>query len=207
MTASSIIRTLAVAGLLAGAAFVLSGCAATPIGMGVKVAGQVVSDVDVKARGDKLLGQPPVAADNMFGMPEDVLESVSDERTWRVYNNAGDPLGLSRYIIEVANNRIIGVTKAQRYSDAAMDAARQLAAQAQVMGATPAQAEARLKMGPPKYTLRSTMTGQLIQLFDATLLNIPGITNPEFCVVRYGPDNRVSRVDLTTASASAGVAP
>jgi hypothetical protein len=193
--------------LIGAGALVLTGCAATPIGMGVKVAGQVVSDVDIKERGKQLLGQPPAAADNMFGMPEDVLESLFDSRTWRIYNNASDPLGLSRYIVEVANNQIIGVTKAQRYSEAAMDAARQLAAEGQVMGATPAQAEARLKMGPPKYTLRSTTTGQLIQLFDASLINIPGITNPEFCVVRYGPDQRVARVDLTTATASAGVKP
>jgi len=195
------------AAVLAAGALVLTGCAATPIGMGVKVAGQVVSDMDIKERGKQLLGQPPAAADNMFGMPEDVLESRFDSRTWRIYNNASDPLGLSRYIVEVANNQIIGVTKAQRYSEAAMDAARQLAAEGQVMGATPAQAEARLKMGPPKYTLRSTTTGQLIQLYDASLINIPGITNPEFCVVRYGPDQRVARVDLTTATASAGVKP
>lgn len=207
MASNSSVRSLIAAGLLAAGALVLTGCSATPIGMGVKVAGQVVNDLDIKERGDKLLGQPPSAADNMFGMPEDVFESVSDSRTWRVYNNASDPLGLSRYIVEVANRRIVGVTKSQRYSDAAMDAARQLAAQSQIMGATPGEAEARLKMGPPKYTLRSTTTGQLIQLYDAALVNIPGITNPEFCVVRYGPDNRVARVDLTTATASAGVKP
>ena len=179
-----------------------AGCSASPVGMAMHAVGDVVDDVDVKDRAKQLVGEPPARADEMFGEPIDRLRDVNSSREWVVYRVAMDPLGTSHYVVEAVNGQIVAVSKTKEFDNIALDAAEMLADSRKVMGKPPAECEQCLGMGDPLLTVRRERDGQLVQLYDASVIEIPGITKPHYCVLRFDGADRCRKLALVTVEAS-----
>lgn len=173
------------------------GCSATPIGFAMSMAGEAVNDVDEAQRSKEFVGQPVSQADAKLGAPVDVLSDTASTRQWRVYNVPMDPMNTSRYVLEVHKNTVLAVEKVQQYSDPVEYAATLAVLEPKVMGKSPAECEANLKMGPPLLTVRSQATGQTIRLYDARV--VKELQSPHYCVLRFGSSNTCEKINLVKA--------
>jgi hypothetical protein len=178
------------------------GCSATPIGLAMHVAGEAVNDVDEQQRSQELVGQPMSVADAKLGAPADVLSDTRSTRVWRLYNVPMDPMKTSRYVLEVNGDTVVAVEKVQQYSDPVEYAATLAVLEPTAMGKSPAECEANLKMGPSLLTVRSQVSGQLIQLYDARL--VKELQSPHYCVLRFGAANTCERINLVKAYTATG---
>lgn len=179
-----------------------SGCSATPVGMAVSLAGEVVDDADAAQTAKRFVGAGVSEADALLNPPVDVLSDVNSDRTWRTYRVPTDMMDASRYVAEVHRGRIIGLFKARRVSDPVEYAAVIASLAPKVTGKAPADCEASLGMGPPKLTVRSQLSGALIQLYDARV--IKELQKPHYCVLRFNRANACQQVDLVVAYSPGG---
>ena len=170
------------------------GCSATPIGMAMSVAGEAVNDVDEQQRVKPFVGAPVSQATATLGAPLDVLSDTRSTRIWQIYSVPMDALNTSRYVLEVHDGKVIALDKVQQYSDPVEYEAALAVLSPKVMGKSPAECEANLKMGPSLLTVRSKATGQMIRLYDARV--VEGLQSPHYCVLRFGAANTCEKINL-----------
>lgn len=200
------LRRFEVLGFLV-APMVLSGGCTTAASVGVKLVGAAVDHVDVEKRQKELLGREPAAADEMFGEPVDTFRDVNGKREWVVYPVKPDPLDRLRYVVEVADGKVVSLTKAKKYADPKIDIPRALIYKHKCGGKSPAACEEALDLGKPLVTVRSEKTGRLIQLYDADIIEVEGVTKPHYCLVRFDGADRCEKVELVEAAASTEAEP
>lgn len=178
----------------------VAGCSpvSTGIQLGVKVVGKVVDDQETQKLGQQLVGQPPSAADQLLGPRANVLRQVNGSGLWLVYPVKMDVLGMSRYVVAVANNRIVSVQMVGR-DTSDVNLARNVYYYEKVKGKTPADAQASLGLGAPVLVVRSETTGQLSQLYDASM--IEGLGSKVYCILRY-ENGLCTKVDMYKEKAS-----
>ncbi len=171
----------------------------TGVKLGVRLVGEVVEDVDVKQRGDSLVGRPVSAADEAFGQPLDVFKDVRGERRWRTYPVKLDVLGRQHYVVEALNDKIASVSKAEK-SSRKVDIPRGLILKEMVKGKGPQECEAKLEFGGPLLVVRSQNTRRLVQLYDAGMITDLG--TPHYCIVRYDDNDRCDDLEFVAVGAS-----
>jgi len=176
----------------------------SPVGLAVQMVGKAVDDVDTKNLGDELIGKSPKDADAKLGHPLNVLAQVGGSQKWRVYMVAGDVLGNQRYVVQISNGAISGVSKA-KIDATGIDLARKMLLDQKVTGKTPKECEAALNMGSPLLTVRSETTGNLNQLYDARVIG--GVGSPKYARLRFDATEHCDEVLLVDVSASAGKTP
>ncbi len=184
--------------------FLATGFGCSPVSVAsdaVKVVGKVVDDEQTSKLASELVGQPASAADAKLGPPQDILRDVNDLRTWRVYPAPMDPLGNQRYVVKVSGGQITAVSK-EEIDSSGMELAKKLLYDEKAKGKTASEVEGALGMGPPVATVRSEMTGQVIQFYNAPSLT--GMGGPKLCRVKYDANGRCSQVDMVEVGASAG---
>jgi len=167
--------------------------------LGVRLVGEVIEDIDVKQRGESLVGRPVSAADEAFGKPVDVFKDVRGERRWRTYPVKLDLLGRQRYVIESLNDRIASVSKAEK-SGRKVDIPRGLILKEMVKGKSSQECEAKLEFGRPLLAVRSENTRRLVQLYDAGMITDLG--TPHYCIVRYDDNDRCDDLEFVAVGAS-----
>jgi hypothetical protein len=180
----------------------VAGCnpVTTGIKLGAKVVGDVVDDSETQKLGQQLVGQPPSAADQLLGQRANVLRQVNGNGLWLVYPVKMDPLGMSRYVVAVSKNRIVMVQMVSR-DTGKVDLARSLYYYEKVKGKTPADAQTSLGLGPPQLVVVSETTGQMSQLYNASMME--GITGQVYCILRF--DGGVcTKVDMVKVAATSG---
>jgi hypothetical protein len=178
----------------------VAGCnpVTTEIELGVKVAGKVVDDAETQKLGQQLVGQPPSAADQLLGPRANVLRQVNGGGQWLVYPVKMDVLGMSRYVVTVANNRILAVQMVGR-DTGDVDIARNVYYYEKVKGKAPADAQASLGLGVPQLVVRSQTTGQLSEVYDASM--IEGVGGKVYCILRY-ENGLCTKVDMYKENAT-----
>jgi hypothetical protein len=164
------------------------------------VVGTVVDDTETAKLGDRLIGQPPSAADVELGQRIDVLQDTSSARQWITYPVKLDVLKTHRYVVEIAGDRIVAVEMVAR-EGSKLDLPMKLVYEEKAKGKTPRECEAALGMGAPLITVRSTATGELGQLYDASM--IEGLTSKRYCVLRFDAAGRCKSLDFAEVKASA----
>lgn len=187
--------------VLAATAIVLvAGCSPVSMGvkLGVKVVGKVVDDEETKKLGQQLVGQRPAAADQLLGPRANVLRQVNGNGMWLVYPVKMDVLGMSRYVVAVVNNRIVTVQMVGK-DTGDVDMARNVYYYAKVKGKIPADAQASLGLGAPQLVVRSETTGQLSQLYDASM--VEGLGSQVYCILRFD-GGTCSKVEMVKVNAS-----
>ena len=179
----------------------LCGCnpVSTAVKLGMHVVGKEVDDVETDKLGRQLIGQRPADADALLGERLDVLRDVHSAREWLVYPVKLDLLGQKRYVVEVAQNQIVGLKMVERNSGK-VDIPLKLYYEAKAKGKRPADCEAALGLGPPMLTVRSQMTGQLGQVYDARM--VKELPTPHYCVLKYDTNQLCAQVDLVEVAAS-----
>ena len=182
-------------------AFAAGGCRAYPSSLAGMVVGDIVSDVDVDSRRDKLLGQPETAADSMFGARLESFDDVQRQGVSMIaYPVTVDVLGKSRYIVEVANGKIVVVSKTKQNIDGSEDMVKAAALKQKVIGKTPAQCSNEGDFGSPVRTLRSREKGQLLRVYDVK--NWTNLRGARYCVLRFGAKGLCEDIKLVGVSAS-----
>lgn len=200
-------RKVCYAAMYATLVVLAAGC--NPVTSGVKigihVVGKVVDDVETDKLGKELIGQAPAQADAEFGQPVDVLAQVGGSRKWRVYPGGSlDVMGKQRYVVEVSNDRIAGVSKV-KLDPSGIDLARKLLFDQKVEGKSPQECETALGLGRPLLTVRSEVSGMMGQLYDARM--VEGIGSPKYCRLKFDANERCNEVDLVDVAASSGDKP
>lgn len=175
---------------------VSTGC--SPVGMAVKigmhVVGTAVADEETGKLSQQLIGRSPSAADAALGQRLDVLQDVNSPRQWLVYKGGKlDVLDRRRKVVEVTGGQIVAVELVEK-SNSKIDIPVKLYYEGKAKGKTPAECEAVLGMGPPIMTLRSTFTGRLVQVCDAS--KIPDLSGYQECIVHFDSNGRFARLDL-----------
>lgn len=182
---------------------VCSGCsspASTAAKIGMHVVGMVVDDEETKKLGQQLLGQPPAAADAVLGQEIDALRDVNSPREWLIYPVKLDILNTQRYVVELAQGVIVAVEMVKK-STSEIDIPVKLYLEAKVKGKPIEQCPAALGLGQPMLTLRSMASGQLIQIYDATL--VKELSSPHYCILRFDSNRMCAAVELAQVAASA----
>lgn len=188
--------------LMAGAVWSAgAGCSASPMGFATSIVGDVVNDQDVAEKAKAYIGEPVSVADEKLGGVIDTYRDINSPRQWRVYPVAIDPLGMSRYVIEVMNGRIVAVTKSKKFGDPAIGIAQQTIAFEKVRGQSPSECAQSLGESP-LLTARSESTGQLVQLYDASLIDIEGVSKPDYYVLRFDNTPACTSLNVVVVSAS-----
>jgi hypothetical protein len=187
-------------GMVTLALFALSGCSATPIGAAVGLIGMAVNDADVKSKSNELLGSSAFRCDQVLGPPMEVYESQHPLRHWRVYAVEGDIIGNYRYVVEFDRDRAISLSKAQRTSDAIVDATTYAYFREKCLGQSSETCQVNIGHGPPALSVRNVTTGQLVELYDARV--VKDLQKPYYAVLRFGPDGTCSEVRVATVAAS-----
>jgi hypothetical protein len=183
------------------AIFTAGGCRASPMSLAGMVAGDVVNDVDVSNRQDKLVGQPETAADAMFGARLETCDDVQIKGvTMIAYPVKFDVLGTSRYIVETSNGKIAVLSKTKQNLDGAEDVIKSVALKQMVIGKTPTQCQIDGDLGSPLRTLRSRGKNQLLRIYDVR--NITNLRGARYCVLRFGAGDLCEAVTLVGVSAS-----
>ena len=159
-----------------------SGCT-TAVSVGMKLVGKAVDSVDVKEHSEALLGEKAAAADERFGERIDTLREVDGDRSWQIYPAKVDPLQKDRYVVEVANDKIVAFSRVEENPDPKLDIPRALLMESKVKGKPPAECEKELELGKPLLTVRSDQTNRLRQLYDARLIKEFG--SPHYCILRF----------------------
>jgi hypothetical protein len=192
-------RRLSIAGAL-GLFASLSGCISA-VGVGISLVGRVVDDADVSEHAEVLIGKDISAADARFGERIDVNREVNGHRAWHIYPvKKLNFLGKDRYVVEVQNNKIVAITRAEIASDPKTDVPRALIIAASVDGKSPAECEKELDLGKPLLTARSDSTGLLSQTYDARLIEALG--RPRYCVLRFDENEKCMKVEFLGVGAS-----
>lgn len=194
-------RVLVVSNLVLALCMVGAGCSASPVGLATRLFGDAVNDIDVKDKEKEYVGAPASLADEKLGTRIETFRDVNSPREWWVYPVSLDPLGMSRYVIEVLNGRILAITKTKKYGDPAVGMTQQAIAFEEVRGKTPAECEAKLGRAP-LLNLRSVTSGQLVQMYDASLVNIEGVTKPDYYIVRFDSAGVCDKLEMISVSAS-----
>ena len=198
------IDKLGLTAMCAAVMVIATGCH-SPVGMAVQVVGKAVDDVETKKIGDELIGKQPSAADAKFGQPVNVLAQVGGTQKWRVYPGGSlDVIGNQRYVVQVSNGRISGISKV-KIDGTGIELARKMLYDQKVTGKSPKECEAALNMGPPLLTVRSETTGMMNQLYDARM--IQGLGSPKYCRLHFDPNQHCDEVQLVDVNASSGAAP
>ena len=179
---------------------VSSGCI-TAVKIGVKLVGEVVHEVDVDKKGERLVGRPPEAADRELGEPLDLLREEGRDRQWRVYAVDLDILNKFRYVVEVSDNKIQALTKVH-LTKSKLDILKKLILKDKCAGRSPPECEAILELGPPILAARSEISGKLVQLYDSGGIEIEGISEPTYCRVWYDEQGVFEDLDIITATSS-----
>lgn len=184
------------------AAMLASGCnpVTSAVKIGIHVVGKVVDDAEADKLGEQLLGRNAAKADEVLGQPIDVFADVNSSRQWRAYPVPMDVLNSQRYVVEVADDRIVLIEKVKMDSGK-VDIALALIYHEKLKGKSAAECEADLKMGDPLMGLRSQSTGQLVQLYDARL--IKELPSPHYCVVHYDTGGLCDKVKFAEVGGKA----
>jgi hypothetical protein len=177
------------------------GCnpATTAVKFGVHLVGKAVDDEETQKLGQELIGRSSAAAEKKFGSRLDTLRDVNSTREWQIYPTKLDVLGNQRYVVEVAEDRIVAISKTEK-GQGTMDLPRKLMLKEKVKGRSPRQCENRLEMGPPLLTARSEKNGLLSQIYDAQM--VEGIGGQKYCILRFDRNQRCCEVNLVEVSAS-----
>jgi hypothetical protein len=165
--------------------------------LGVRLAGEVIEDGDVKKRAEALVGRPVSAADEMFGKTIEVWKDVRSDRRWRTYPVKLDVLGHQRYVVEVLADKIVAVSKAEK-SSRKVDIPRALILEAKVKGKSPQECQARLDFGSPLLAARSETTHRLVQIYDAG--TVTDLGTPHYCILRFDTNDRCDDLGLHALS-------
>jgi hypothetical protein len=178
-----------------------SGCNPVTTGakLGAHVVGDVYNDADTTERAEKLVGQPQSEADKMFGEPKDTLIEQNGKRTWVVYPVELDVMDSKRFVVEVADGKIIALSKVEK-SSSKTDIPRKLILKEKCKGLPPAECEKKLEMGDPLLTIRSKNTNQLAQLYDAS--SSLKLGKPHYCVVKFDENDIFQDMNLVEVAAS-----
>ncbi len=175
------------------------GCASTAVKLGVHLVGKVVDDEETQKLGEELLGRSASAADEKFGRRLDTLRDVNRKREWLSYPIKLDLMHKQRFVVEVAGDRIVAISKTEE-GGGTMDLPRRLLLEEKVKGRSPRECEDRLEMGPPLLTVRSEKTGLLSQIYDARM--VEGVGSQKYCILRFDRNRRCCEVSLIEVSAS-----
>jgi hypothetical protein len=188
--------------------FVTVGCSSNPatsmISIGAKVVGKVVEDEETQKLASELNGAPVSAADEKLGNRADTLQDINGPRQWLIYPVKYDVLGKLRYVVEVANHKIMAVAMVEK-GGSELDMPRKLYYEHKVKGKTMRECETDLGMGPPLLTVRSLNTGQHGQLYDARIDK--ELSSPQYLILKYEANQRCSEVDLVEVQASSSPNP
>jgi hypothetical protein len=176
-----------------------SGCTAA-VSVGVSLVGKAVDSADVNEHKKVVLGKEPAVADERFGERLDVLRDVNGDRAWLIYPAQNDPLGKDHYVVEVANEKIVAFTRAEKNSDPKRDIPRALIIANKVKGKAPPECETKLEMGKPLLTVRSDFTGLLSQVYDAR--HFKDLGSPDYCILRYDEQELCKEVEFLGIGAS-----
>jgi hypothetical protein len=194
-------RLLVIAGAAVAILITSAGC--SPVGavvqVGMYATQKIIDDADTKKLAQELIGRSPGAADERLGQRVDTFQDVNSSRQWISYPVKLDPLHMQRYLVEEINNRIVRIEKVHQETSE-VDIARALYYEAIVKGKPPREVEQKLKAGPPELTVRSTTTGQWVQLYNGKL--IADIGDQKWIVVRYGADGLCSSLRLVAVGAT-----
>lgn len=176
-----------------------SGCISA-VGIGVRLVGKAVDTADVKEREKVLLGAKLSVADEMFGKCVDTLRDLGSDRTWVVYPVELDLMGKDRYVVEVADEKIVALSRTEKNSDPKRDWPRALIIENKIKGKPLAECAAELEMGDPLLTVRSDATGLLSQIYDARHFKEFG--SPDYCILRFDEQELCKGVEFLGIGAS-----
>ena len=182
----------------------VAGCGSpvtTAAKLGMRVVGNVVSDAETQKLAGQLVGQPPSAADQALGERVDTFQDVKSTRQWVTYPVKMDLLGSKRYVVGVADSRIVAVEMVEKESGK-INLARRLIYLAKVKGKGPAECETALGLGPPLLTVRSRNTGALTQLYDSRM--VKELQGTKWCILRYDNNGLCEKVDLVDVHEARG---
>lgn len=182
-------------------AFVAGGCRAYPTSLASMVAGDLINDVDVNKREEKLLNQPEADADLTFGARLETCDDIERKGVCMIaYPVKMDVMGTSRYIVEVQNGRIIAISKTKQNIDGSENMIKSAALRHKLIGKTPAQCSVEGELGAPLRTLRSQNTGQLLRVYDVR--NFTNLRGARYCVLRFGGSGLCEDIKLVGVSAT-----
>ena len=182
------------------AALAVGGCRATPIGATVGLVGFAVDEVDVNEKAEELMGVSTEMADATLGSPMDVFRGERPPREWRMYAVKYDALGKYRYLVEIRDGKVIALSKVDRSCDLALDTATRAVLDDEVEGYTPEQCEANLEQGPPLLSVKSEATGQLVHIYDASV--ITEIQRPYYMSLWFGASGTCDEFKMGEVAAS-----
>ena len=196
-------RTPIVGIVLVGLLLSATGCSPTSVALkvGMFVAGKVVDDADADQLGQKLIGQPPSAADAELGPRNDTFNEVGGSRTWISYPTKLDPLKQNQYFVEVRNGRITRIEKMEG-SSGEVDFARSTFDKTRVAGKSPAECQQILSAGPPELEVRSQNTGNLMQFYNGAF--IADVGDKKYIILRFDQNQKCSKLQIVDVSAAAG---
>jgi len=176
-----------------------SGCISA-VGVGVKLVGKAVDTADVKKREKELLGTKLTTADEMFGKRLDTLRDLNSDRSWMIYPVEHDIMDKDRYVVEVADERIVALSRTEKNSDPKRDLPRALFIKSKIKGKPPTECAAELDMGDPLLTVRSDATGLLSQIYDAR--HFKELGSPDYCILRFDEQELCMGVEFLGIGAS-----
>ena len=181
------------------AVLAMGGCSASPIGAAISLAGMAVNDLDVQSKSKELMGVSVAQCDQTLGTPINVFRSEQPVREWRVYSVPNDLLGKYRYLAEIAGGNVIAFSKAQTSSDIAVDIATKAYFDSKCKGKS-VQACQDAVGNPPALSVRNVKTNQLVQLYDARL--VQGVQKPYYAVLFFGTDEICAEIKVAQIPAS-----
>ena len=192
-------RTLPVLPLAALVA--LTGCSPTQIAMkiGMFAVGKVVNDAESKKLSEKLIGQPSSAADAELGERNDTFTEVNGSVTWISYPVKLDPLKRNQYFVEVRGDRITRIEKMEGASSE-LDLARSTFDKTRVAGKSPEECQRILKAGPPRLSVRSQKTGNLMQFYDGKSI----VGDKKYIILHFDSAQKCEKLQIVDVAASAG---
>ena len=183
------------------AAFAASGCRASPFSLAGMVVGDLVNDSDVNNRRPKLMGRPETASDNMFGARLETFDDVERQGVSMIaYPVKLDVLGTSRYVVEVADGKIVTLAKTKQNIDGSENMVKAASLKKKLIGKTPAQCSAEGELGEPLRTLRSREKDQLLRIYDVK--NWTNLRGARYCVLRFGTGDLCEDIKLVGVSGS-----
>jgi len=191
--------------LMTGLAFtILSGLAGgctTAVSAGHQLVGYMVDDMDVKKKAGELIGQPPSTADEKIGERLETMREVNGSRRWIIYPVENDPLDKNRYIVEVENDKITAVTKAEKYPQP-LDYPKAALLFDEAKGKSPEAVAEGLGKKKPIIEARSEKTKQLVQCYDVGQMDIKDIKTSHLAIVRYDASDKCESLDLFDSEAT-----
>jgi hypothetical protein len=149
---------------------------------------------------DELVGKPVSAADAKFGEPIECYTDVKSVNRWRVYPVKLDVMDKYRYVIEDRGGKIVAITKTTRMNDPIVTTGRLAVYKEKAMGKTPKECQNALERGPAVLSLKSEKSGDLVQLYNAQI--IQGFGPAQYIATRFDRSDKCCEVRLITAAAS-----